>query len=99
MEEVVEEIEDEYDECGDRSPELRKLGDQDYIASGRIEIDKLRDALGLELPQSKHATLAGFLLEHLKDIPPRGYRCALGGISFTIVSSTPRVIEDVRIRW
>ena len=53
---------------------LRKLGEKDYLVSARIEPEALAEALNIELPQGKYATLAGFLLERVRDVPAVGTR-------------------------
>jgi len=99
MEEVVEEMEDEYD--GDEKPVqwVRKISKKDYIVSARIEIDSLEEELGIQLPKGKYATLAGFLLEKSGEIPAPGAVIKRKGITFTIQRSTPQAIQEVRVRW
>ena len=99
MEEVVEEMEDEYD--GDEKPVqwVRKISKKDYIVSARIEIDSLEEELGIQLPKGKYATLAGFLLEKSGEIPAPGAVIKRKGIAFTIERSTPQAIQEVRVRW
>jgi CBS domain containing-hemolysin-like protein len=99
MEEVVEEMEDEYD--GDEKPVqwVRKISKKDYIVSARIEIDSLEEELGIQLPKGKYATLAGFLLEKAGEIPAPGTVIKRKGITFTIERSTPQAIQEVRVRW
>jgi putative hemolysin len=99
MEEVVEEMEDEYD--GDEKPVqwVRKISKKDYIVSARIEVDSLEEELGIQLPKGKYATLAGFLLEKSGEIPAPGTVIKRRGFTFTIERSTPQAIQEVRVRW
>ena len=99
MEEVVEEMEDEYD--GDEKPVqwVRKISKKDYIVGARIEIDSLEEELGIQIPKGKYATLAGFLLEKSGEIPAPGTVIKRRGITFTIERSTPQAIQEVRVRW
>ncbi|HBN27061.1 MAG TPA: HlyC/CorC family transporter [Desulfobacteraceae bacterium] len=99
MEEVVEDMEDEYDAREPSQQWLRKIGDKNYIASARIEIDTLKEKLKIEMPESKCATLAGFLLEKAHDIPPAGSIIESCGVTYTILQATPQAIKEVRIRW
>jgi CBS domain containing-hemolysin-like protein len=67
LEEIVGDIEDEHD-----SYELveRKIGDNEYLFSGRIEIDYINEEYGLSLPESdEYETLAGLVLSKKGDIP------------------------------
>ena len=99
MEEVVEEMEDEYDSGEKRVQWVRKISKKDYIVSARIEIDNLEEELGIQLPKGKYATLAGFLLEKSGEIPAPGTVIKVKAINFTIERSTPQAIQEVRVRW
>ena len=98
MEEVVEDIEDEYDDKEKSSQWIRKISDHEYIVSARLELDTLSETLKIDLPRGKYATLAGFLLEHTGEVPAVGSVIKLSGISFTIYRSIPQAILEVRIR-
>jgi CBS domain containing-hemolysin-like protein len=99
MEEVVEEMEDEYDSGEKPVQWVRKISKKDYMVSARIELDSFEDTLGIQLPKGKYATLAGFLLEKSGEIPPPGTIIKRRGITFTIERSTPQAIQEVRVRW
>jgi putative hemolysin len=99
MEEVVEEMQDEYDSGEKPVQWVRKISKKDYIVSARIEVDNLEEELGIQLPKGKYATLAGFLLEKSGEIPAPGTVIKANGIDFTIERSTPQAIQEVRVRW
>ncbi|MGD9174764.1 MAG: hemolysin family protein [Desulfobacterales bacterium] len=99
MEEVVEEMEDEYDSGEKPVQWVRKISKRDYMVSARIEVDSLEEALGIQLPKGKYATLAGFILEKSGEIPAPGTVIKRRGITFTIERSTPQAIQEVRMRW
>jgi len=99
MEEVVEEMEDEYDIGNKPVQWVRKIAKKDYMVSARIELDSLEEELGIQLPKGKYATLAGFLLEKAGEIPASGTSVKAKGVTFTIEHSTPQAIQEVRVRW
>jgi len=99
MEEVVEEMEDEYDIGKKPVQWIRKISKKEYIVSARIEVDSLEEELGIQLPKGKYATLAGFLLEKAGEIPTSGTTIKAKGITFTIERSTPQAIQEVRVSW
>ena len=76
-----------------------KLGERHDMLSGRVEVDTLRQELGLEIPRGKYAAIAGFLLERAKDVPEPGEVIVWQGIDFTIHRALPHVIQEVRIQW
>jgi len=99
MEEVVEELEDEYDSGEKPVQWVRKISKREYLVSARIEIDSLEEELGIPIPKGKYATLAGFLLEKSGEIPVPGTVIKRSGITFTVERSTPQAIQEVRVRW
>ncbi len=99
MEEVVEEMEDEYDVGETQMQWVKKISERDYIVSARIELDNLETELNIRLPRAKYVTLAGFLLERSGQIPTTGTVIKSGGVAYTIQKATPQMIQEVRIRW
>lgn len=99
MEEIVEDIEDEYDSDHEPQQWIRKMGERDYIVSARIELDELVEKLNIDLPESDQATLAGLLLSRVHEIPPHGSLIQINDIDFTIQRRIPQAIQEVRIRW
>jgi CBS domain containing-hemolysin-like protein len=100
MEEVVDELQDEYDVHERPKQWMRKLGNRDYRVSARIDLDDLNELLGIKLPHNgRYASLAGFILDKVQDIPPVGAVIEYRKISFTVERATPQAIQEVRIRW
>ncbi len=99
VEEVVAELQDEFDHEKPDPQWTRKLGERHYLVSGRVEVDTLNQDLGLEIPRGRYASIAGFLLERAKDVPEQGDVIAWHGITFTIHRALPHVIQEVRIQW
>ncbi len=96
IEEVVGEIEDEYD-TGETP--WRRLGAGQYLIDPTVEIGRLNDGLGLAIPEGEdYETLAGFLLYTHGSIPAPGAVIVFGRKTFTVVSSTPRMISEVHLR-
>jgi CBS domain containing-hemolysin-like protein len=98
MEEVVEEMEDEYDVEKRPVQWVRKISKNEYMVSARIEVDSLEEELGIQLPKGKYATLAGYLLEKTGEIPAQGTVIKMKGITFTVERTTPQAIQEVRVR-
>ena len=96
IEEVVGEIEDEYD-TGETP--WRRLGGGQYLIDPTVEIGRLNDSLGLAIPEGEdYETLGGFLLYRYGSIPAPGTVIVFGRKTFTVVSSTARMIGEVRLR-
>ena len=100
IEEVVEDIEDEYDRQEKPAGWLKKLGHHDYLVSARADPAMLNEKLGLKLPgEGKYDTLSGFILRFAREIPKPGTTIEVEGIKFTVQRATPQVIQEVQIRW
>lgn len=95
LEEVVGEIEDEYD----KGIKLwRKSGEREYLINPKIEIEMINDDLGLGLPESDdYETLSGFLLSEVGSIPKTGDKIRHRNYVFTITKGTSRSIEEVKL--
>jgi len=96
LEEIVGEIEDEYD----RGPSpIRAEGPGLWRVQARTPVSKVNQTLGIELPEGEdYETVAGLLLDRLKRIPREGETLHLGPVTVTIIGASDRAVEEVRIR-
>ena len=95
VEEIFGEIEDEYDV---KSKFVKKEAENEYVLSGRVEIDYLNEQYGLELPDSdEYSTVAGYLLHHAGRFPKTYEIITIGEHTFKIQKVTARKIEVVRL--
>jgi CBS domain containing-hemolysin-like protein len=95
LEEIVGEIEDEYDP--DKKL-YRKAGEGKYIVNARMEVDQMGELLPLTLPEGDYETLGGFLLEQFGHIPQPGEVFHFRNMTFTVLSSDERSIGRVEIK-
>lgn len=95
IEEIFGEIEDEHD-IEDLIEE--KINDDEYLFSGRTEIDYLNEEYGLDLPDSnEYETLGGMIIHELESIPETGATIELDNKLFVIEEVSDRRIEVVRV--
>lgn len=66
VEEVMGDIEDEYDLI---SVKVKKLDDSTYLIDGMVTIDELNDKLDLDLYSENYETISGYLIDHIGSIP------------------------------
>jgi CBS domain containing-hemolysin-like protein len=96
MEEIFGEIEDEHDTI---DLEEKKLADNEYIFSGRLEIDYLNDKYSLAIPkEDDYETLAGFIIYHHESIPNVNQKVSIGPFTFEIIKMSQTRIELVNMR-
>ncbi len=96
LEEIVGEIEDEYDRRRPR-PLIRRLSPTEAIVGGDAEVRTVNRTLGLDLPEDDAVTIAGLVLEKLGDIPETGTRIRIGRAELAIERATAREITAVRL--
>jgi CBS domain containing-hemolysin-like protein len=95
LEEIVGEIDDEYDPDSDR-PNLTSPTRGIYVLSGMLRPDEVFDAAGFEIPGSDdYETLAGFLLSLFARIPDQGDHASFGGWEFKVVEMDDKRIAQV----
>jgi len=95
LEELVGEIEDEDD---DAIPAIRRLPDGAWLVDARIEVERLNEETGLQVPKGEYETLAGYLLALLQKIPEPGEEITTEGIHFLVTEADRRSILKVKIR-
>ena len=95
VEEIVGDIADEYDV--DEVRMFHKMGEEQYLVDSRMEVEDVREALSLPIPEGDYETLAGYLLERFEHIPNEGEYISLEGWTLTVESSNERQIETVRL--
>lgn len=96
MEEIFGEIEDEHDHLNLKEEQLSA---NEYLFSGRLEVDYLNEEYSLNLPENEeYETLAGLILYYNEDIPATGEKIEIEGLEFEIVSVKGARIEEVIVR-
>jgi putative hemolysin len=96
MEEIFGEIDDEYDK--DNFVE-RKIADDEYVFSARLEIDYLNEKYGLNLPESEeYETLGGLIINQHESIPAKDEEIRFREYRFKIIQVSKNRIEQVQVK-
>ena len=66
IEEIVGEIEDEFDE---EEPEIEQIDENTYLLSGFAYLDDINEEIGTDLESDNSETIGGFLIDILGEIP------------------------------
>ena len=99
LEEIVGELDDEFDAARDSRPMIRQVANNHLIMNARVQIDTLNDTFDLSLPDGDYETVAGFLISIVGEIPAVGEVIRYKDITLTVVRATPQAIKEVRVRW
>lgn len=84
IEEMFGEIHDEYDVDDDV---CKKINEDTYIISGKVEVDALNEDHDLDIPEGDYETLAGYITSTLGNIPQQGYEFKTDKFKITILRS------------
>jgi putative hemolysin len=96
LEEIVGEIEDEYD-LPDESVE--RLDDSRIRIHGTFTIDDFNEQFGTDLPQEDYHTVAGFVFGELGRASQPGDEVHYDGLRFTVVEVDGQRIERLEVEF
>lgn len=94
VEEIVGEIQDEYDA---EEVEIREIGPRQFLVDGSVSLRILNRRFHLELSEEHANTLAGFLMHKMGVIPEEGAVYKADGIVFTVRRVVERRIESIEM--
>ena len=95
LEELFGEIRDEYD-----TEEFveKQLNEQEFIFSGRLELDYLADKYDFRFDHEEAETLSGYIINHHDTIPRQKERIIIDDYEFEVLQVTETRIETVRMK-
>lgn len=95
LEEIVGEIEDEYDnsETG-----VEEIDERTFQMPGFMEIDFLNNEYGFDLPEGDYETIAGLIIDSLEKIPQQGSQIQTGFWKIKVLQVTNKKIEKVQLQ-
>lgn len=96
VEEIFGDIEDEHDST---KYIATQVGDNEYMLSARLEIDKVNELFDLGLPESDdYMTVGGYILHEYQSFPKLNEVITIGCYEFRIIKSTMTKIELVKLK-
>jgi CBS domain containing-hemolysin-like protein len=96
VEEIFGDIEDEHD---NESYVARQVGENEYLLSARLEIDKVNSKFGLELPESDdYMTVGGMILSYYQSFPKLNEVVKINNYVFKVITKTQTKIELVKLK-
>ena len=96
VEELVGEIEDEYDA---HLESIIKINDKEYLVNPSIHINDFNDYFDTELEQIKNDSIGGFLIDKLGKIPKLGDSVESSGIKLTVVQIDRYKLEMLKVEF
>lgn len=96
VEEIFGEIQDEYDIDEDQLAE--RIGPDEFLFHGRINLDEVNDLMGCHLPVDDADTLGGLIYQLIGRVPRKGERLRVDGLALTVEQLSDRRIRKVRAK-
>lgn len=95
LEELFGEIQDEYD-----TEEFveKQLAENEYIFSGRLELDYLEKKYGFDFGEEESETLSGYIISYHETIPRQKERIIIDNYEFDIISVSDTRIEMAKMK-
>ncbi|MBI5305952.1 MAG: HlyC/CorC family transporter [Chloroflexi bacterium] len=94
LEEIVGEIQDEYD-TGE-PPLVERLGENEGVFDARVNLDEVNEILGLTLPTDNN-TLGGLIYQRLEKMPKVGDQVRVDDVTIAVLNVLGRRIKKVRV--
>lgn len=99
LEEVVGDIEDEYDADDEEEDDIRRIDENTWELKGYVNVDDLNDEFDLELPTGDgYETVAGLVIHLAGRIPPKSHVCEVGEYTLRITAASKRKIFSVELK-
>ncbi len=96
LEEIVGEIEDEFDEVEDAG-DIFALADGTWRVSGDTAIERLNEQFGLALAEDDFDTIGGLIAHTMGHVPRRGEAHEMAGLRFVVLHSKGGAVKWFKV--
>jgi magnesium and cobalt transporter len=96
LEEIVGEIEDEFDEA-DAVSGIVTLADGTHRVAGDTEIEDVNEAFGVQLPEEEFDTIGGLVAHEFGRVPRRGEHVDCGPLRFHVMLTRGGAVRWFRV--
>jgi CBS domain containing-hemolysin-like protein len=94
VEEIVGEIQDEYDT---EEAQIVENGPLDFTVSGAAEVEELEELFDVELAEDDFLTVGGLVVHTLGRLPEKGDRLSVKGLAVEVLDVDQKKIKKLRI--
>ena len=98
LEELVGEIEDEFDLPGKTASGFERIGPDEFAVDGKLPLYSLSELSDVDLDSDEVSTIGGYITSHLGHLPASGEKTSLEGYDVTITSVDSRKILRLHFR-
>jgi magnesium and cobalt transporter len=97
LEEIVGEIEDEFDERDVGSSGIVTLADGAQRVAGDADVSAVNEAFAVKLPEEDFDTIGGLVADAVGRVPRRGEAVDVGGLRFTVMLTRGGAVRWFRV--
>lgn len=95
LEEIVGDIEDEYDV--EEEGNIKRVSETDFLVKALTPIEDFNETLQADLSDDEVDTIGGLLLRKLGHLPQRGEVVAIGRFQFKVMQADKRQVHMLRV--
>jgi len=95
VEEIVGEIQDEYDT---EEAQITENGPLDFTVSGATEVEELEELFDVELAEDDFITVGGLITHDLGRLPHKGEMLTIKGLLLEVIDVDQKKVKKLRIR-
>jgi magnesium and cobalt transporter len=97
LEEIVGDIEDEFDAA--EEPNIRLIKKNEFLVKALTPIDELNNYFDTHFSDEEFDTVGGLVLQQFNHLPKRGETTTLGKFKITVIQSSQRGIVLLRLAY
>ncbi|EKE67615.1 CNNM family magnesium/cobalt transport protein CorC [Gallaecimonas xiamenensis] len=99
LEEIVGDIEDEYDAEDDEGDEIRKLTNRTFAVAALTSIEDFNEHFGTHFSDEDVDTVGGLVMHAFGHLPARGEEVQLSGFNFKVTRADKRRLIQLQVTW
>ncbi len=98
LEEIVGEIEDEFDHDSAEETEIRKVSKLVYMIKALTPIEDFNESFNTQFSDEEFDTVGGLVSHAFGHLPERNEKVTIDGIEFTVISADTRRLLKLRVK-
>ncbi|ARD21345.1 CNNM family magnesium/cobalt transport protein CorC [Shewanella japonica] len=98
LEEIVGEIEDEFDHSSVEDTEIKKISNTAFMVKARTPIDEFNEACGTQFSDEEFDTVGGLVSHAFGHLPERNESVLIEGIEFKVTNADTRRLIQLSVK-
>lgn len=97
LEEIVGEIEDEFDHDSAEETEIRKVGNRVYMVKALTPVEDFNEKFATQFSDEEFDTIGGLVSHAFGHLPERNEKITIEGIEFKVINADTRRLIQLRV--